>query len=203
MMTLVGLLAGYLLGSIPFGFLLGIIAGIGDIRAVGSGNIGATNMLRTGRKGIAALTLLLDGAKGYVAVIIMHVVAPGGVEPHLGAAIGAVVGHCFPAWLRFKGGKGVATMLGVVLALDAQAGLVCAGVWLTMLVLTRISSLGGMSAAIAAPVSLWWLGGQDERTLVAAALLAALVVVQHRENIGRLRAGKEPRVGRRRPPAGA
>jgi glycerol-3-phosphate acyltransferase PlsY len=203
MMTMVGLLEGYLLGSIPFGLLLGIIAGVGDIRTIGSGNIGATNVLRTGRKGIAALTLLLDGTKGYVAVTVMDFLVPDGIEPLLAAALGAVVGHCFPVWLRFRGGKGVATLLGAVLALDPQAGLIYAGVWLAALALTRISSIGGISAAISAPASMWFLGGHGKRTLVTTALMAALVVIQHRANIGRLLAGTEPRVGRRSPPAGA
>lgn len=195
MTALASLLAGYLIGSIPFGLLLGLIAGIGDIRQVGSGNIGATNVLRTGRKGLAALTLVLDATKGYVAVILAEALVPGLAEPHLAAALGAMVGHCFPVWLGFRGGKGVATLLGVVLALRWEAGLICAGVWLLVLALTRISSLGGMAAAMSAPVAMWYLGGHGGRTLAVTLILTALVVVQHRANIARLMQGNEPRVG--------
>lgn len=195
MIALAALVAGYLLGSIPFGLLLGVIAGVGDIRLIGSGNIGATNVLRTGRKGLAALTLILDATKGYVAVILVDAFGSGLHEPHFAAAFGAMVGHCFPVWLRFKGGKGVATLLGVTLAMRWEAGLIYAAVWLTMLVLTRISSLGGMAAALSAPVAMYVLGGHSRRALVTMLTLAVLVVVQHRANIGRLLAGKEPRVG--------
>jgi glycerol-3-phosphate acyltransferase PlsY len=197
MMAWLGLLEGYLLGSIPFGLLLGLVAGVGDIRTIGSGNIGATNVLRTGRKWLAALTLVLDAAKGYVAVILADLIGPHYGEPHLAAAIGAMVGHCFPVWLGFRGGKGVATLLGVSLAIDPQLGGIYAAVWLAMLVLTRISSLGGLSAAASVPVALWFMGTRGGRTMLAMGLLAALVIVQHRENIARLLAGKEPRVGRR------
>ena len=138
------LIAGYLLGSIPFGLILTQAAGIGDIRQIGSGNIGATNVLRTGSKGLAAATLLLDGAKGFLAVWLAWRYLPGAAPL---AALGAVLGHCFPVWLKFKGGKGVATTLGVCIGLAWPVGLAYAVVWLAMLAVTRISSASGMSAA--------------------------------------------------------
>src|SRR6478735_4596650 len=150
MVWLLALLLGYLIGSIPFGLLLAMAAGKGDIRSIGSGNIGATNVLRTGSKWLAAATLLLDGAKGFVAVWLAWRYLPAGAPL---AALGAVLGHCFPVWLRFKGGKGVATMLGVCLALAWPIGLAYAAVWLAAMAVTRISSVGGMSAALAAPVA--------------------------------------------------
>ncbi|MFN3553713.1 MAG: glycerol-3-phosphate 1-O-acyltransferase PlsY [Novosphingobium meiothermophilum] len=187
---LLSLLAGYLLGSVPFGLILTRISGGGDLRAIGSGNIGATNVLRTGRKGIAAATLLLDLGKGLAAVLLARQIWPGAEAL---AALGAVLGHCFPLWLRFKGGKGVATMMGISLGLAWQIGLVYALVWLGVLFASRISSLGGMSAAVAAPVAALALGfGGYAPVLV---LLALLVIFLHRENIARLRAGTEPKVG--------
>ncbi|MDE2405015.1 MAG: glycerol-3-phosphate 1-O-acyltransferase PlsY [Sphingomonadales bacterium] len=189
-----GLVVGYLLGSIPFGLLLTRIGGAGDIRAIGSGNIGATNVLRTGRKGLAAATLLLDAAKGAVAVLAMQHFNPPLQGPVLAAALGALLGHCFPVWLRFRGGKGVATMLGVMLALWWPSGLVFAAVWLAMLAVTRISSAGGMAGAVSAPLTAAYAFG-PVRPTAAIALLAALVVFQHRANIGRLLRGEEPRVG--------
>ncbi|MBS0255753.1 MAG: glycerol-3-phosphate 1-O-acyltransferase PlsY [Proteobacteria bacterium] len=194
MQELVALLVGYLLGSIPFGLLLAKIGGAGDIRQIGSGNIGATNVLRTGRKGLAAATLVLDGLKGAAAMLLVgHFI--GGIDPVLLAALGAMLGHCFPVWLGFKGGKGVATMLGVSLMADWRVGLVCALVWLGTARLSRISSLGGMASAVAAPVAAWAL---DMPAVAAAfALMAALVVFQHRANIARLRAGTEPRIGQK------
>jgi acyl phosphate:glycerol-3-phosphate acyltransferase len=183
---------GYLLGSIPFGLILTRMFGAGDLRQIGSGNIGATNVLRTGRKGLAAATLLLDMAKGAAAVCIAREMGPGLA---LFGGAGAFLGHCYPIWLRFNGGKGVATMLGISLALAWPVGLVFALVWLAALALSRISSVGGMAAAISAPITAFILGQMD----VALALLALGLIVlwKHRANIARLRAGSEPRVGQK------
>ena len=187
---LLALLLGYALGSVPFGLLLAKAAGKGDIRQVGSGNIGATNVLRTGNKGLAAAVLLLDAGKGFLAVWLVGRWLPDAVA--LGA-LGAVVGHCFPVWLRFKGGKGVATTLGVCLALGWALGLAYAAVWLIVMAATRISSLGGMSAAVAAPIA---AAATGRETLVPVLVGSALIVLYlHRENIARLRAGAEPKVG--------
>ncbi len=180
----------YLLGSIPFGLLLTRLAGTQDLRSVGSGNIGATNVLRTGHKGLAATTLLLDLLKGLAAVVIAWRFWPNG--PGF-AALGALVGHCFPVWLRFKGGKGVATMMGVSLGLAWPVGAAYAAVWLGMMALTRISSLAGMSAALSAPLAALALGRFELVPVLAA--LALLVLMLHRANIARLRAGTEPKVG--------
>ena len=181
---------GYALGSVPFGLLLAKAAGKGDIRQVGSGNIGATNVLRTGNKGLAAAVLLLDAGKGFLAVWLVGRWLPDAVA--LGA-LGAVVGHCFPVWLGFKGGKGVATTLGVCLALGWALGLAYAAVWLIVMAATRISSLGGMSAAVAAPIA---AAATGRETLVPVLVGSALIVLYlHRENIARLRAGAEPKVG--------
>jgi glycerol-3-phosphate acyltransferase PlsY len=188
--SLLALVLGYALGSIPFGLLLAKAAGKGDIRSIGSGNIGATNVLRTGSKGLAAATLLLDGAKGLAAVWLAWRYWPDGAPL---AAIGAVLGHCFPVWLRFKGGKGVATTLGVCLGLAWPIGLAYAVVWLAMLAATRISSVSGMSAAVAAPIAAAATGRMEFVPVLAA--IAALVAWLHRSNIARLRAGTEPRVG--------
>lgn len=188
--SLLALVLAYMLGSIPFGLLLAKAAGKGDIRSIGSGNIGATNVLRTGSKGLAAVTLLLDGAKGLAAVWLAWRYWPDGAPL---AAIGAVLGHCFPVWLRFKGGKGVATTLGVCLGLAWPIGLAYAVVWLAMLAATRISSVSGMSAAAAAPIAAAATGRMEFVPVLAA--IAALVAWLHRSNIARLRAGTEPRVG--------
>ena len=187
---LAALVLGYFLGAIPFGLLLTRLAGGGDLRAVGSGNIGATNVLRTGRKGLAAATLLLDMAKGAAAVLAARWIGPEYAA--LGAA-GAFFGHCYPIWLGFRGGKGVATYAGIALALAWPLGLIYAGVWLTMLGVTRISSVGGMAAAIAAPVAaaLW---GEFEIAVLFIAL-TLVVLWKHRDNIGRLFDGQEPRIG--------
>lgn len=184
------LVLGYLIGSIPFGLVLTRLSGRGDLRAIGSGNIGATNVLRTGRKGLAAATLLLDMAKGLAAVLIATRLWP---EAAPFAAAGAVLGHCFPVWLRFRGGKGVATLMGVALGLSWLVGLAYAMIWIAMLAITRFSSLAGMSAAVAAPVVAMAVGRADVAPVLA--LLALLVVFLHRANIDRLRAGTEPRVG--------
>ncbi|URW77014.1 glycerol-3-phosphate 1-O-acyltransferase PlsY [Sphingomonas donggukensis] len=192
MAPLAALAIGYLLGSIPFGVILTRIAGAGDLRTIGSGNIGATNVLRTGRKGLAAATLLLDAAKGWLAVVLVAWLVPG--EAPLAAA-GAFVGHCYPVWLKFRGGKGVATLMGIVLALHWPCGLIYAAVWLAMLAVTRISSLAGIVAAFSAPVSAGALGQFDSVMLLTA--LALLVIWKHRSNIDRLLSGTEPRVGAR------
>ena len=181
---------GYLLGSVPFGLILTRLSGAGDLREIGSGNIGATNVLRTGRKGIAASTLLLDLGKGLLAVWLAWRWFPD--LPGM-AALGAVVGHCFPVWLKFKGGKGVATTMGVTLGLAWPIGAVYAGVWLGMLAITRISSLSGMTAAVAAPVAALVLGKPELAPVLAA--IAVIVLILHRANIQRLLTGTEPRVG--------
>lgn len=193
-MVIAGLLLGYALGAIPFGLILGYLSGAGDIRRIGSGNIGATNVLRTGRKGLAAATLLLDAAKGAVAVLAMAHFAAG-AEPAapLAAGVGALLGHCFPAWLGFRGGKGVATLLGVCLALAWPVGLIYAAVWLIVLKVSRMSSVSGMTAAVAAPIAAWAMGLAGQAEVLAG--LAGLVLWMHRANIGRVRSGTEPRVG--------
>lgn len=196
------MLAGYLLGSIPFGILLTRMAGAGDLRAIGSGNIGATNVLRTGRKGLAALTLLLDGGKGAVAVLAARALAPAGLAEPIAmiAGGGAFLGHLYPVWLRFAGGKGVATYLGLALALHWPVGLACAAAWLLALAATRRSSVGGMTAALTGPVA----AALADRFALATLFFgfALLVVWRHRGNIERLLAGTEPRVGGRAPPIG-
>ncbi len=189
--ALLAALLGYAFGSVPFGLLLTRMAGLGDVRAIGSGNIGATNVLRTGNKWLAAGTLLLDLAKGLVPVLLAWRWFPDWVGL---TAIAAVVGHCFPVWLRFKGGKGVATNAGVSFGLGWPIGLAYALVWLGVLALTRISSLAGMSAVIAAAVAAWVV---LPRFGVETTVIALLIVFLHRENIRRLLAGTEPKVGRK------
>ena len=191
-MPALALIVGYLLGAIPFGLLLTRIAGAGDLREIGSGNIGATNVLRTGRKGLAAATLLLDALKGAAAVWIGEAIAPGGAL--LGAA-GAFIGHCYPVWLRFKGGKGVATFGGIAFGLWWPLGLIYLAAWIGVLLATRYSSVGGLAAAVAAPVAAFALGRGDIGILFIA--LALIVFWRHRENIARLMAGTEPKVGRK------
>lgn len=190
------LLIGYALGSIPFGVLLTRAFGAGDLRRIGSGNIGATNVLRTGRKGLAAATLLLDLLKGAGAVLLVERLFPGNAPL---AAIGAFVGHCYPVWLGFRGGKGVATLMGIALALAWPIGLVFAILWLGLLALVRLSSLAGMVAAVSTPVTAAVLGLFDIVPLLLA--LAAIVLWKHRSNIGRLLDGTEPRVGGAKPEA--
>ena len=182
--------AAYLLGSVPFGLLLTRLFGAGDLRAIGSGNIGATNVLRTGRKGLAAATLLLDLAKGAAAVVLARALFPGSEAL---AAFAAVIGHCFPVWLRFNGGKGVATTMGVALGLAWPIGLAYAAVWLGVLAVTRISSVGGMCAVIAAPIAALLVGEAAYAPVLGA--IALLVLWLHRANIARLRTGTEPRIG--------
>ena len=183
-------LLGYAFGSIPFGLILARLAGKGDIRQQGSGNIGATNVLRTGSKWLAAATLLLDLAKGLLPVLLAKQFFPDAVG---WAALFAVIGHCFPVWLGFKGGKGVATNAGVCFGLAWQLGLVYAAVWIGLLAITRISSLAGMSAVVAAAIAAVLFGWAGYAVVLA--LIALLVVWLHRENIRRLMAGTEPRVG--------
>jgi glycerol-3-phosphate acyltransferase PlsY len=185
------LVLGYLLGSIPFGVILTRLAGAGDLRTIGSGNIGATNVLRTGRKGLAAATLLLDMAKGAVAVLLVAHLFPGNA---MLAAAGAFIGHCYPVWLGFRGGKGVATLMGIVLALYWPLALVYAVVWLGLLASLRISSVAGMAAATGALIAAAVFARFDLVLLLLA--LALIVVWKHRDNIGRLLSGTEPRVGR-------
>lgn len=185
------LVIGYLLGSIPFGLLLTRAAGLGDIRQIGSGNIGATNVLRTGNKGLAAATLLLDAAKGAVAVLIARYYL--GETPAMLAGLAAFIGHIFPVWLGFKGGKGVATYLGVLTALAWQCALVFAALWLTVAAATRISSLAAIIATIASPIAAWILGDADLAAIVA--LMSLIILIKHRANIERLIAGEEPRIG--------
>jgi glycerol-3-phosphate acyltransferase PlsY len=184
------LVVGYLLGSIPFGLILTRITGAGDLRQIGSGNIGATNVLRTGRKGLAAATLLLDLLKGAVAVLVGAALIDGG-GPMAGAM--AFIGHCYPIWLRFAGGKGVATMMGVVTAMYWPAGIVFAAVWLGALFGTKWSSVGGMAAAVSAPIAMWAFGRID--LLPVSLALALIVLWRHRANIARLMKGEEPKVG--------
>ncbi|MGI8932429.1 MAG: glycerol-3-phosphate 1-O-acyltransferase PlsY [Sphingomicrobium sp.] len=182
---------GYFLGSIPFGLLIAKAGGKGDVRDIGSGSIGATNVLRTGSKGLAALTLLLDAAKGTLAVWLAQRYFPG-FEAH--AAAGALVGHLYPVWLRFKGGKGVATLLGILVLLLPTAALVYALVWIGLLLLVRISSVSGLAAAASAPVTAVVVGEQGRFPLLLG--FAILVVWKHHQNIRRLLLGTEPRVGR-------
>jgi glycerol-3-phosphate acyltransferase PlsY len=192
---LFALLLGYALGSIPFGLLLTRFAGLGDVRDIGSGNIGATNVLRTGRKGLAAATLLLDAAKGVAAVLLASAIWPD-ANPGAMAGIAAFLGHLYPVWLRFRGGKGVATMIGIVAALLWPAALIVVAVWLLALAVTRRSSVGGMSGALAAPVAAFALGRLDLAILFLG--FALLILWTHRANIGRLIDGTEPRVGKAR-----
>jgi glycerol-3-phosphate acyltransferase PlsY len=189
---LLALLIGYALGAIPFGLILTRLAGLGDVRAIGSGNIGATNVLRTGRKSLAAATLLLDAAKGAAAVLIARWLWPdAGIEGI--AAIGAFLGHLYPVWLGFKGGKGVATLVGILAALAWPVVLVFAAVWIVTMILTRYSSLAGMIGALAAPVAAFAFARFTYVLLFAG--FALLVLWKHRGNIARLIAGTEPRVG--------
>ena len=185
-------LLGYLLGSIPFGLLLTRAAGLGDIRKVGSGNIGATNVLRTGRKGLAVATLLLDALKGVVAVlIVVHISQIAAV----GAAAGAVLGHMFPVWLRFKGGKGVATTLGIMWGLSWPVGAIACAAWLLFAAAFRYSSLAALLSVVTAAIAAWFLASSYAATLLT--LLVPLVWVRHHENIARLLKGKEPKIGQR------
>ncbi|UCI17223.1 glycerol-3-phosphate 1-O-acyltransferase PlsY [Mesorhizobium sp. B2-1-8] len=181
---------GYLLGSIPFGLLLTRAAGLGDVRNIGSGNIGATNVLRTGNKGLAAATLLLDALKGTAAVLIAGHFAP---ETAIWAGLGAFLGHLFPAWLGFKGGKGVATYLGVLVGLAWQVALIFAVAWLVMAFLFRFSSLAALAAAVVVPIALYFMS--TPRIAVLFVVMSIIVFIMHRANISRLIAGTEGKIG--------
>ena len=197
---LYGFVIGYLSGSIPFGLVLSKYAGLGDIRKIGSGNIGATNVLRTGNKGLAAATLLLDGLKATVAVLLVN--HWYGQTPAHAAALGAFLGHAFPVWLGFKGGKGVATYIGGLFGLAWPAGLAFAAIWLATAYFTRFSSLAAMTASIATPAILMYLG--HPMTAGLFLVMTLLLLWFHRANIGRLRAGSEPPIGQSSSePAGA
>lgn len=189
---------GYVLGSIPFGLIFAWLAGAGDVRTIGSGNIGATNVLRTGKRWAAAATLIGDAGKGTVAVIIARLY---GSELAVLAAIGAFLGHVFPVWLKFRGGKGVATFLGVTIALDWRVGLLAAAAWLIAAALFRISSLSALIAAAATPIFFSLL--HESIIAIAAAVLALFIFFTHRANIARLTRGEEPRIGQKTfsPPA--
>jgi len=186
--------AGYLLGSIPFGLVLTRLAGLGDIRTIGSGNIGATNVLRTGRKGLALATLLLDGGKGAIAAALAWALL--GDMAGLAAGSAAVLGHNFPVWLGFKGGKGVATTLGVLLVTAWPVGVGAILTWLVVAGIFRISSLAALVALAASPVYAWALGKPEHA--LAFAVLALLGFVRHKANIVRLLKGEEPRIGRKK-----
>lgn len=192
---LYALALGYLLGSVPFGLILTRAFGAGDLRSIGSGSIGATNVLRTGRKGLAAATVLLDAGKGVAAVLIAKQLWPSNDWPASEgiAAIGAIAGHCFPIWLKFKGGKGFATAAGVLGALAWPVMLICAAIWAAALALSRISSVSSLAATIAAPLVAWLMGVPG--LVWVMAVVALIVVIQHRANIQRLLARTEPKVG--------
>jgi glycerol-3-phosphate acyltransferase PlsY len=190
--TIAALIFGYLLGSIPFGLLLTRAAGLGDVRSIGSGNIGATNVLRTGNKKLAAATLLLDALKGTAAVLLANWYAPA---LGLWAGFGAFLGHLFPVWLGFRGGKGVATYLGVLIALAWQVALICAAVWLLVALVFRYSSLAALCAAIAVPIALWFLATPQLAGVFA--LMSVILFIKHRANIQRLASGTEGRIGAR------
>ncbi len=192
---LVALLIGYLLGSIPFGIVLTKLTGGPDLRTIGSGNIGATNVLRTGNKKLAALTLLGDGLKGTVAVLIGFYLI-GGKNAALLAGLGAFLGHLFPVWLKFRGGKGVATFLGILLGLKLFAGLAFIGVWLATAYASRYSSLAALLASVVSVAALWfWLGERQMAEMMA--LLTVFLWFMHRENIKRLLSGTEGKIGQK------
>jgi glycerol-3-phosphate acyltransferase PlsY len=187
---------GYLLGSIPFGYLLTKAAGLGDIRNIGSGNIGATNVLRTGNKGLAALTLLLDGLKGTAAVLLGYRLgAQGGlaIDGSLIAGLAAFLGHIFPVWLKFKGGKGVATYIGVIAGAFWPGALIFCAIWFAVALLTRYSSLSALLASVITPLALMQLG--EPPAAILALLMTALLLWKHRDNISRLMRGEEPKIG--------
>ena len=190
--TLLPLLVGYVLGSIPFGLLRTRVAGVGDIRAIGSGNIGATNVLRTGRKGLAALTLLADALKGSLAVWLF---LGSGADVAVTAGLGAFVGHILPIWLKFKGGKGVAVYVGVLMALTLTGFLTFAVVWLGMAAIFRYSSLAALTATVAVPVVLWVLGEHSNFTCGILALMTVIAWIKHQANIQRLLTGSEGKIG--------
>jgi glycerol-3-phosphate acyltransferase PlsY len=187
----VALLLGYLLGSIPFGLILTKLAGTEDLRSIGSGNIGATNVLRTGRKGLAAATLICDMLKGTLAVVIAGYL--GGPNAAMLAGLGAFLGHLFPVWLGFKGGKGVAVYIGVLIGLFWPAAVLFCLVWISTAAITRYSSLSALVASVVTPIFLWWFGHPALASLFA--VLTLLLFYMHRENIRRLQAGTEGRIG--------
>ena len=189
----VGLILGYLMGSIPFGLVLTRFAGTQDLRSIGSGNIGATNVLRTGRKGLAATTLICDALKGTVAVIIAGYY--GGPNAAMLAALGAFLGHLFPVWLGFKGGKGVAVYIGVLIGLFWPAAVVFCVLWLATAAISRYSSLSSLVASFVTPIFLWWFGHPALAFLFA--VLTLLLFYVHRENIKRLQTGTEGRIGQK------
>ena len=184
-------IVGYLLGSVPFGIVITRALGLGDLRRIGSGNIGATNVLRTGNKGAALATLLLDSGKGAMAVLLARYLT--GETAGIIAGAAAFLGHCFPVWLGFRGGKGVATFLGTLIALHWPLGLIACATWVAVAAASRISSLSALVAAVSSPVVALALGRSD--VAAAAAMMALLIVVRHRANIQRLLAGTEPRIG--------
>jgi glycerol-3-phosphate acyltransferase PlsY len=184
---------GYVLGSIPFGLIITTLAGTGDIRTQGSGNIGATNVLRTGRKGLAAATLLGDMLKGIAAVLVVHWFSGG--DAALIAGLAAVLGHVFPIWLHFKGGKGVATYIGVLIAVAWPVAALYGAIWAIVAALTRYSSLAGLVACAVTPVLLWWL--KSGKAALLFVILSVLVFIMHRANIARLLAGTEAKIGQK------
>ena len=190
---LLAFVLGYLLGSIPFGLILTRLAGTQDLRSIGSGNIGATNVLRTGRKGLAAATLLLDALKGTVAVIIAGYLA--GADAAMLAGLGAFLGHLFPVWLKFKGGKGVAVYIGILIGLFWPAAVLFCAIWLITAVISRYSSLSALVASFITPIFLWWFGHPALAALFA--LLTVLLFYMHRANISRLMAGTEGKIGQK------
>jgi acyl phosphate:glycerol-3-phosphate acyltransferase len=190
MVSFIAVLIGYICGSIPFGLLLAKAAGLGDVRSIGSGNIGATNVLRTGNKKIAALTLLLDGLKGAVPVLLLaHF---GGPTAGMIAGLAAMAGHIFPVWLEFKGGKGVATSLGVLFGLFWPLGLIFAALWLGLAFVFRFSSLAGLATSALTPLWAYLMGRSD--LVIPTALIAIIIWIMHRANIGRLMKGDEPKI---------
>jgi glycerol-3-phosphate acyltransferase PlsY len=189
----IALIVGYLFGSIPFGLILTRAAGTQDLRSIGSGNIGATNVLRTGRKGLAAATLIGDALKGSVAVILAGYF--GGPNAAMAAALGAFLGHLFPVWLKFRGGKGVAVYIGVLIGLSWPAAIVFCVIWLTTAIVTRYSSVSALVASVVTPIFLWWFGHLALASLFA--VLTLLLFYMHRENIRRLQAGTEGKIGKK------
>jgi glycerol-3-phosphate acyltransferase PlsY len=190
-MMLIALVIGYLCGSIPFGLLITRAAGLGDVRKIGSGNIGATNVLRTGKKSLAALTLLFDALKGLLPVLVFSHYF--GLYPALAAGFAAFLGHLFPVWLGFKGGKGVATYIGVLIAAAWQGAIVFAVAWLLVAFITRYSSLAALVAAVAVQVALALMGRYH--TAETFAVMSVIVFIKHRPNISRLLSGTETRIG--------
>lgn len=184
---------GYLLGSVPFGLVITRAMGLGDLRRIGSGNIGATNVLRTGNKPAALATLLLDSGKGAIAVLLARAFA--GDQAALVAGAAAFLGHLFPVWLGFKGGKGVATFLGTLIAFDWRVGLTACALWAVTAGVSRISSLSALVAAAGAPIAAWLLNGPQ--MALAAGFMAALIFIRHHANIARLLNGTEPRIGKK------